>query len=200
MALDGGTTGFEPRVGPFYELAATWSEDVTLVGADTILAQEPTLAAARGPGPAPDGPLLAVVDSANRVRQWAALRDAGHWSDVIALRGENSVAPAEGSPREVVCGAERVDLTRALDELARSGARTVRVDSGGALLGTLLERGLIDELSLLVHPIIVGADAQRWTGKKLLTTTTFELISSDIVDRDLVWLRYRHRDAAAPTR
>ena len=98
IALDGATTGFEPRVGPYYELAATWSEDVTLVGADTILAQEPTLAAARGPGPAPDGPLLAVVDSANRVRQWAALRDAGHWSDVIALpRCEgDSVAPAEG--------------------------------------------------------------------------------------------------------
>ena len=201
IALDGGTTGFEPRVGPFYELAATWSEDVTLVGADTILAKEPTLAAARGPGPAPDGPLLAVVDSGNRVREWAALRDAGHWSDVIALRGDHSVAPAEGWPRELVCGAERVDLTRALDELARIGSRTVRVDSGGALLGALLERGLVDELSLLVHPIIVGADAQRWTGKQLPATSTFELIFSDIVDGDLVWLRYRqHRDAAAPTR
>ena len=191
IALDGATTGFEPRVGPYYELAATWSEDVTLVGADTILAQEPTLAAARGPGPAPDGPLLAVVDSANRVRQWAALRDAGDWSDVIALRGENSVAPAEGWPRELVCGADRVDLTRALDELARSGARTVRVDSGGALLGALLELGLVDELSLLVHPIIVGADAPRWTSRQRLTTATFALISSDIVDGDLVWLRYR---------
>ncbi len=28
IALDGATTGFEPRVGPYYELAATWSEDV----------------------------------------------------------------------------------------------------------------------------------------------------------------------------
>jgi 2,5-diamino-6-(ribosylamino)-4(3H)-pyrimidinone 5'-phosphate reductase len=199
VALDGATTGFEARVGPFYELAATWSEDVTLVGADTILAQGPTLTAARGPGPAANGPLLAVVDSRNRVRHWAALRDAGHWSDVIALRGDNAVAMAERWPRQLVCGAERVDLTWALDELARIGARTVRVDSGGALLGALFELGLIDELSLLVHPIIVGADAQRWTGM-VLTTTTLELISSDIVDSDLVWLRYRHhRDDAAPS-
>ena len=73
VALDGATTGFEPRLGPFCELSTMWSEDVTLVGADTILAQEPALAATRGPGPAPDGPLLAVVDSRNRVRQWAAL-------------------------------------------------------------------------------------------------------------------------------
>jgi 2,5-diamino-6-(ribosylamino)-4(3H)-pyrimidinone 5'-phosphate reductase len=192
IALDGATTGFESRVGPFYELAATWSEDVTLVGADTILAQERTLAAAGGPGPASSGPLLAVVDSRNRVRQWPALRDAGHWSDVIALRGDNSAAVADRWPRQLVCGAERVDLARALDELARIGARTVRVDSGGALLGALLELGLLDELSLLVHPIIVGAGAQRWTGKKVLTTTKLELLSSDIVDSDLVWLRYRH--------
>ena len=120
---------------------------------------------------------------------------------MIALRGDNVVATAERWPRELVCGAERVDLTWALDELARIRAGTVRVDSGGALLGALLELGLIDELSLLVHPIIVGADAQRWTGEQALTATTLELISCDIVDVDLVWLRYGHqRDAAAPTR
>ena len=202
VAIDGASTGFEPRVGPFYELAAaSWSEDVTLVGADTILAQEPTLVARRGPGPAPNGPLLAVVDSRDRVRQWAALRDAGHWSDVIALRCDTSPATApERWPRRLVCGGERVDLSRALDELARNGARIVRVDSGGALLGALLELGLIDELSLLVHPTIVGADAKRWTGTTALTATRLELISSDVVDGDLVWLRYRHhRDDPSPT-
>ena len=81
------------------------------MGADTILAQEPTLAAAHGPGPVPDGPLLAVVDSANRVRQWAALRDAGHWSDVIALRGQNSVAPPKGGP-ENWCAARTGPISR----------------------------------------------------------------------------------------
>ena len=34
VSLDGATTGFEPDVGRFYELARTWSEDVTLAGAD----------------------------------------------------------------------------------------------------------------------------------------------------------------------
>jgi 2,5-diamino-6-(ribosylamino)-4(3H)-pyrimidinone 5'-phosphate reductase len=32
-------TGFEPDFARFYALATTWQEDVTLVGADTILAQ-----------------------------------------------------------------------------------------------------------------------------------------------------------------
>lgn len=85
------------------------------------------------------------------------------------------------------------DLRLALDELARDGALRVRVDSGGALLGALLGLGLIDELSLLVHPIVVGPDAQRWTGTTAGTSITFELISTEVVDSDLVWLPYRLR-------
>jgi 2,5-diamino-6-(ribosylamino)-4(3H)-pyrimidinone 5'-phosphate reductase len=192
VSLDGATTGFAPRLAPFYDLVAAWSEDVTLVGADTILAQEAALAAARGPGPSPDGPLLAVVDSRGRVRRWSALRDAGHWSAVVALRCETSPAAASEPWLEcLVCGVERVDLSRALEELARRGARTVRVDSGGTLLGALLDRGLVDELSLLVHPLVAGPEAKRWTATGRGGASDFAPISTDLVDGDLVWLRYR---------
>ncbi|WP_241962261.1 hypothetical protein [Rhodococcus opacus] len=56
---------------------------MTLVGADTILAQEQALAAAPRPGPLEGGPLLAVVDSRGRVDDWVweALRDVAHWSE-----------------------------------------------------------------------------------------------------------------------
>src|ERR671910_2726891 len=60
VSLEGATTGFDPDVGLFYELCRTWREDVTLAGADTILAQEQALAAAPRPGPPADGPLPAV--------------------------------------------------------------------------------------------------------------------------------------------
>jgi 2,5-diamino-6-(ribosylamino)-4(3H)-pyrimidinone 5'-phosphate reductase len=74
-------------VGRFYQLAATWQEDCTLVGSDTILAQEQALAAAPGHGPAEGGPLLAVVDGRGRVREWEALRNAGRWSARCWVRG-----------------------------------------------------------------------------------------------------------------
>ena len=67
VSLDGATTGVAVDVGRFYELAATWSEDVTLTGAGTILAQAAALEGDAGPGPAEHGPLLAVVDSRARV-------------------------------------------------------------------------------------------------------------------------------------
>ena len=174
VSLVGATTGFEPDVGRYYELAAAFEEDVTLAGADTILAQEEALRSAPRPGPNADGPLLAVVDGRHRVSEWDALRECGHWRDVVPLRTE------EG----------RVDLAAALETLSeRHEARVVRVDSGGALTGALLRDGLIDELSLLIHPVLAAGD-RRWHGPQPPPPGALALRSAQPLDGGLVWLRY----------
>jgi 2,5-diamino-6-(ribosylamino)-4(3H)-pyrimidinone 5'-phosphate reductase len=198
VSVEGATDGFDPDPGRFYALAATWSEDLTLVGSGTILAQEPALAATPGPGPAPDGPLLAVVDGRARVRQWAALRDAGHWSEVVALHAEATPPrPAGRDVPEMVVGTDRVDLAAALHAFARRGVEVVRVDSGGTLIGALLGRGLLDEISLLVHPVLAGErGTRRWHGDGPPPAGAVDLIGSDTMDGGLAWLRYRVRTGA----
>ncbi|CAM4055630.1 dihydrofolate reductase family protein [Kibdelosporangium persicum] len=193
VALDGSTTDFEPDLGQFYELAATWNEDATLTGADTILAQEPALATAPRPGPAPDGPLLAVVDGQGRVHEWDALREAGHWSDVLALHAEATPPrPAGRSVEELVVGSERVDLAAALTALGQwHNVEVVRVDSGGTLLGALLGAGLLDEVSLLVHPCLPGTRNNHFWHGLTTTATRFTLVDSRAVNDGLVWLRYQ---------
>jgi 2,5-diamino-6-(ribosylamino)-4(3H)-pyrimidinone 5'-phosphate reductase len=194
VSVEGATTGFDPDVGRFYELAKTWREDVTLVGADTILAQEETLASAPRPGPAADGPLLAVVDGRARVTAWDALRDAGHWRDVLALHARATPArPADREVRELVVGEQRVDLAAALQELGdRHGARIVRVDSGGALTGALLQGGLVDEISLLIHPCLAsGPDERHWYGERPLAAGDLDLLGAQRLDGGLIWLHYR---------
>jgi 2,5-diamino-6-(ribosylamino)-4(3H)-pyrimidinone 5'-phosphate reductase len=191
VSLDGATTGFEPDIGRFYELAGTWREDVTLTGADTILAQEATLASAPRPGPAADGPLLAVVDSRARVTAWSALREVGYWRDVLALYSAQT-SPRVGGTPELVTGSTRVDLAAALRELARRGAATVRVDSGGALTGALLAAGLVAEVSLLVHPVFAGpAGDHTWYGSDRPPAGALDLIAAESQPGGLVWLRYR---------
>ncbi len=103
---------------------------------------------------------LAVVDGRCRVR-WA-LREVGHWSDVVALRCASSPRADATPVDEILVGASRVDLAAALRALGqRPGAEVVRVDSGGGLLGALLEAGLVEEVSLLVHPCLVDPAAGR---------------------------------------
>jgi 2,5-diamino-6-(ribosylamino)-4(3H)-pyrimidinone 5'-phosphate reductase len=193
VSVDGATTGFAPDVGRFYELAGTWREDVTLVGADTILAQEQALASAPLPGPDHGGPLLAVVDGRGRVREWEALRNAGHWSDVLALHARATPPrPVGRSVPELVVGVERVDLAAALAALAHRGKKVVRVDSGGALTGALLSAGLVDEISLLIHPCVAGGQGNpRWHGSATLHARALDLVASETFDGGLVWLRYR---------
>jgi 2,5-diamino-6-(ribosylamino)-4(3H)-pyrimidinone 5'-phosphate reductase len=193
VSLDGATTGFEPDVGRFYALAATWEEDLTLAGADTILAQEAVLRSAPRPGPAQRGPLLAVVDARRRVPEWDALRDCGHWSGVVALRGAASSGDGAGAAvAEIATGGERVDLGAALGLLAaRHGVRTARIDSGGALTGALLRAGLVDEVSLLVHPCIAGAAGdRRWHGPGDLPPVALERIAVEALEGGLTWLRF----------
>ena len=68
---------------------------------------------------------------------------------------------AKGVP-VIVCGERRVDLRAALETLAaRHAVRTVRVDSGGALSGALVRAGLVDEVSVLLEPVLVGGVTPR---------------------------------------
>jgi 2,5-diamino-6-(ribosylamino)-4(3H)-pyrimidinone 5'-phosphate reductase len=193
VSLDGATGGFEPDVERFYELAREFEEDVTLTGADTILAQSRALATAPRPGPDADAPLLAVVDGRRRVRDWEALRDCGHWSDVIALRAAASPNAPDAGVQELVAGVWQVDLALALADLAGDhGASVVRVDSGGTLTGALLAAGLVDEVSLLVHPRLVADHSQRrWHGPRPVPSRRLALFAAEPLDRGLVWLRYR---------
>jgi 2,5-diamino-6-(ribosylamino)-4(3H)-pyrimidinone 5'-phosphate reductase len=190
VSLEGATTGFPPEVATYYRLAGTWREDVTLTGADTVLAQEAALASAELPGPAPDGPLLAVVDSRARVHRWAELRNTGHWSAVVAVGSERT--PPRPGVEELRFGWDSVDLPALLAELGGRGATTVRVDSGGALTGALLAAGLVDEVSLLVHPVFSGpAGDRRWYGATPPPARDLGLVECRRLDGDLAWLRYR---------
>lgn len=193
VSVEGATDGFQPDLGRFYELASTWQEDLTLVGSDTILAQEQALAAAGSRGPAETGPLLAVVDGQGRVRQWEALRNAGHWSGVLALHAEATPPrPVDRHVPELVFGAERVDLAQALNAFAERGIKMVRVDSGGSLIGALMSGGLLDEVSLLIHPTLAGINGTRcWHGAAPPPAGSLDLIANETFNGGLVWLRYR---------
>jgi 2,5-diamino-6-(ribosylamino)-4(3H)-pyrimidinone 5'-phosphate reductase len=220
VSLDGRTAGFDVDLALFYGLAGTWNEDVTLTGADTLLAAEPALAAEADMGPGRRGvaetqaqeagaaakPLLAVVDGRGRVRDWQLLRSWPYWRDAIALCCRATPARHLQSLRglgveTIVAGVDRVDLSMALETLAaRHGSRLVRVDSGGALAGALLAAGLVDELSLVVHPIVIGPEPvgrerrepQAWAGAAAEATSArrLRLRSLQHLEGDVVWLRY----------
>ena len=85
-----------------------------------------------------------------------------------------------------------MDLRQALTQFAsRTGARVVRVDSGGQLTRALLDLRLVDEVSLLVHPCLTDSGSHHWFGADPPPALPMALQDVETFDPGLVWLRYR---------
>jgi 2,5-diamino-6-(ribosylamino)-4(3H)-pyrimidinone 5'-phosphate reductase len=210
ISVDARMDRLNVDMGRFYRLAATWKEDVTLVGADTILASMPELADAaaavempsvQASDPTETSPLLAVVDGRGRLPGVAALRAQPYWRDVVVLcseaaPGEHLAAMSRQGVDHLVAGTERVDLRAALQWLAeRHSAGIVRVDAGGTLIGALLRAGLVDEVSVLVEPRLIGGESRKWLFQAPDTAADdvvvpLRLQHLERFDDDVIWTRY----------
>jgi len=195
-------------VGLFYQLASHWNEDATLAGSETIIqscdnvvpeTEEDFLQVQVDP--VDQRPLLVIPDSKGRVRNWHMLRNLGYWRDMIALCTRTT--PKEyldylqkRHVQYIVVGEYRVDLRAALEMLnARYNVNTVRVDSGGILNGVLLREGLVDEVSLLIYPCLMGGTtpASMYKAPDLNSTEgaiSLKLMHMETQGDNLVWLRY----------
>ena len=204
ISLDGQTTGFPVDLGLFYGLAGRWHESVSLAGCDTLLSFPPEVPpetpADLAPPPAVPGDdrsILAVPDSRGRLKRWHFLRAQPHWRDFVSLCTDRTPPEHLDYLRArgihvLKAGTDHVDLARALEELATHfGAKVVRVDSGGVLNSALLRAGLVDEVHVLVHPVLVGQTKRR--GFFEATSGTIELIPTGVeqLDHGLVLLSYR---------
>lgn len=177
VSLDGRLDGFEPDLERYYGIAARFGEDAVLSGSETAVVAIGTYAGntnepdggpapARGP-PGDPRPLMAIVDGRGRVLRWSVFQEAGYWSRFVALvpRSVPEAHRAYLASRNVdvlECGDDRVDLAVALRRLVTEyGVRRVRVDAGGRLNGALLRAGLVDEVHLLVCPVLSGGSSPR---------------------------------------
>lgn len=210
MSLDGRMDWLRTDLGLFYELAAHWEVDATLSGSETMLAAtageeedaETTTSDAPEVRPADDvRPLLVVVDSRGRCRKWRRILQSPWWRGGVALC--SGATPGDYleyldgcGVDHLIAGADRVDLRAALEGLAaKYGVKTIRVDSGGALNGALLRAGLVDEVSVLVEPCLIGGISPRslFTAPDLTAAEgviPLRLVQLEKVREDQVWLRY----------
>jgi 2,5-diamino-6-(ribosylamino)-4(3H)-pyrimidinone 5'-phosphate reductase len=212
ISLDGKLENYMPDVALHYEIVARWQADAYLAGSNTILKQEAEMppedeAASESPvvfeppqkDPNDPRPLLIVPDSRGRVRSWYALRQAPYWRDCIALCSEATPQAyfdyLDARHFEyIVAGHDHVDLRAALEELStRYGVKTVLLDSGGTLNGVMLRVGLVNHLSLLVNPCLVGGS----TPNSFFRDTDVEqgVIQLKLTDveqpnENVVWLQY----------
>ena len=175
VSLDGRVTGFPADLGLHYGIVGSYGAEAYCAGSNTartgILHASPEVPAEtpadfRRPDRDTGLSWWVVPDTRGVLKGLLhVLRRFEYCRDVIILVSEATGADYiryldERGYEHLLCGRDRVDFGKAFGLLAgRYGVKRVLVDSGPALAGVLLEAGLVDEISLLVHPVFAGAEA-----------------------------------------
>ena len=213
MSLDGRITNFPADLDLYYSLAARWNPDAILFGSETVLAavqNNPSLDvppeheemftppenAVTDPRP-----LLVIADSRGRVRCWDAILKWPYMRGLLALCSSSTPQEylgylAEKKIGTIIAGEGRIDMRSALEALnARYGVKVVRVDSGGTLNSVLLNSGLVDEISVLIHPFLTGGKPDPTVFDPLKAAISslsipLKLCHSEVLDHGIIWARY----------
>jgi len=203
VSLDGSFTGFQPNMELHYRIAGKYRPDVHLIGSVTAkvgielygenAAEEEADFHKRERGknlpywviPDTKGILTGLL---HNFRKFEFCRD------VIVL-------VSKSTPKEYLeylderkynyhkVGNKHVHLKRALALLSKKYAvKTVLTDTGRILGNLLLDQGLVSEISLLTHPVIVGKKEDNLFNT--LDTLKLKLKKSEVLEKQYVWSVY----------
>ncbi|WP_366656361.1 bifunctional diaminohydroxyphosphoribosylaminopyrimidine deaminase/5-amino-6-(5-phosphoribosylamino)uracil reductase RibD [Fodinicurvata sp. EGI_FJ10296] len=135
--------------------------DAIMVGADTVIADDPALTC-RLPGLAARSPLRIAIDRRGRIPATARLR-VDNAAPTLIIRSVAASADGGERARDVLTmvgldGGDG-DLDRILRMLAARGITRLLVESGGRLAAALIRRHLVDHVDWYRAPSLLGGDA-----------------------------------------
>jgi len=140
-----------------------WAADATMVGVDTVLADDPWMTDRSGLRRR--RPLLRIVlDSALRMPLDCKLVSTAQNDVVVFTVSTDEARAAALRDRRVrvevlPADAGRVPLKKVLDKLGEEGVLTLLTETGTRLNTAFLAAGLVDRLHLFISPQIMGSDA-----------------------------------------
>lgn len=204
ISLDGCINGFE-NSGVYYSLANQFRADTVLFGSNTVFtaAEEyPPETEVDFLKPLIDSndtrPFGVIPDSRGRLRNLHVARNMGYLKDIIILVSQTTPESYLDYLKKrnydfILAGKDHVDYKEAFKILnTRYNSNIIRTDSGGILTNVLLEQGLVDEISLIVSPVLVGtAIPNVFRSLVVEKKIQLELINSQIVDRNYLWVSYK---------
>jgi 2,5-diamino-6-(ribosylamino)-4(3H)-pyrimidinone 5'-phosphate reductase len=144
------------------------------------------------------------VDASGRLAWRSSDIDGDHVVAILSERVSDAYLAflRERGVSYLLAGAHDVDLPLALEKIGeRFGVQTLMLEGGGRINGGMLRAGLIDEVSVLVAPVVDGrigtpalfdVDGQGF-GPRRLALEEVERRAGDVL-----WLRYRVEPAARP--
>ncbi|AAM07709.1 TPA: RibD family protein [Methanosarcina acetivorans] len=209
ISLDGSTIGFSANLDVHYGILGSYEPDAMIVGSNTAKTGTQFFCEKIPPEEEADFKKPEILPEDTRAYWMIAdsrgilegmmhvFRRSEYCKDVIVLVSEKTPEPYLNYLKErnydfIQAGAERVDVRQAL-EIANEkyGFKLVVSDSGGILNSILLEQGIVEEISLVLTPEIVGKNGTNLFRGVEKAGIQLELIRNEIVEKKYVHLVYR---------
>ena len=206
ISLDGSLTNFEPNMELHYQIAGSYKPDAHLIGSNTIRAGielykdgVPTEEEKDFRKPKRDKslPYWVIPDTKGKLKGLLhTCRRFEFCRDVIVLVSETTSKEylrhlTERDYAYHILGERHVDLEKALSLLSSEyKVKRVLTDTGRILGNLLIEQRFVSELSLLVHPVIVGKKSYNIFGN-IGKNIGLQLLKKEFFPRGYVWLVYR---------
>ena len=178
--------------------------DAIMVGAGTVLADDPTLTA-RLDG-ATTAPLRIVADSTGRTPPGAKAFERSGKGAVLAathaLQHDRQRAYEDIGVRILKSDPDddgRIDVADMLHRLTELNIQTLMIEGGGKLLGSFFDADMLDEIHLFYAPLLIGGGRSGLDGigvETIADASGFEFTTPEMIGRDLYLRGVRRREAS----
>jgi 2,5-diamino-6-(ribosylamino)-4(3H)-pyrimidinone 5'-phosphate reductase len=206
ISIDGSLSDFEPNMGLHYQIAGNYKPDAHLIGSNTIK---------KGIELYGDGvpkeekndfekqkrdtslPYWVIIDTRGDLKGLLhTCRRFEFCRDVIVLVSEKTPKTYLDHLKKRnyayhIVGRDHVNLIEALELLSNKyKIKTILTDTGRILGNHLLNQGLVSEISLLIHPILVGNKSYPMFSD-VDKNLKLKLSKKEILEKQYVWLVYK---------
>jgi 2,5-diamino-6-(ribosylamino)-4(3H)-pyrimidinone 5'-phosphate reductase len=206
ISIDGSLTNFEPHMGLHYQIAANYKPDAHLIGSNTIKIGIELFGEEIPPEENNDLrkqernvnlPYWVIIDTQGSLKGLLhTCRRFEFCRDVIVLVSKSTPRIYLNHLKKRnydyhIVGGDKVNLIKALELLSQKyKIKTILTDTGKILGNLLLNQGLVSEISLLIHPIIVGKKSYNMFFD-VIKNLNLKLLKKEILEEQYVWLVYK---------
>lgn len=205
ISLDGSLINFDVDMEIHYQLASRYKPDAHLIGSNTIkigidlygISPSEEKKDFRKPDRDKNLPYWIIIDTKGTLQnKLHEVRRFEFCKDVIILISNKTpdVYISYLKKRNYFfhkLGDEHIDLYKSLQFLYKKyNVKSILTDCGRILSNLLLNQDLVDEVSLIFHPVIVGDNSYNIfnnTNKKI----ELKLLKNESINGKYIWLAYK---------
>ncbi len=204
ISVDGSLINFEVNMQLHYKIAGGFNADMHLVGSNTakigidlFLKEIPQETQDDFKKPNKNGILWAIPDTTGKMKGLLhVLRQSEYCLDAIVLISEKTSKEyieylKERNYDYYVVGKDKCNLKQSLELLNENyNAKTILTDTGSILSNLLIKDGLVSEISVLIHPEVVGKKAYNMFAY-INENLKLKLTRKESFEKGYVWNLYR---------